>query len=189
MLVAVDSNYCVEAMLCGTPAINLQHPANTLFGPCYDAQAGVLDVEPGELAEAIRQLLVDTAFRERQQALAARARPYFNLGVDGLASARVAELMGEMAVGLVPKLLAWLDSRLPVAAERALIDERLALCRAKAPCSGCWCSSATMRGRWSAPWRAWSARCRRRWRSLSSAPAQRPWARAPVSSRSRPTPL
>lgn len=136
VLVAVDSNYCVEAMLCGTPAINLQHPANTLFGPCYDAQAGVLDVEPGELAEAIRQLLVDTAFRERQQALAARARPYFNLGIDGLASARVAELMGEMAVGLVPKLLAWLDSRLPVAAERALIDERLALCKGEGPVLG-----------------------------------------------------
>lgn len=136
VLVAVDSNYCVEAMLCGTPAISLQHPAHAALGPSYGADAGVLSVEAGELGEAIRRLLQDVPFRERQQMLAAQARPYFNVGTDGLASSRVAKLMGEMAVGLVPKLIAWLDSRLPVPAERALIEERLAHCAPGRPVLG-----------------------------------------------------
>ncbi|MGY4532422.1 GT2 family glycosyltransferase [Pseudomonas sp. TE3786] len=136
VLIAIDSNYCVEAMLCGTPAINLQHPANSVFGPCYDARAGVSDVEASGLAAAIGRLLVDSEFRAAQVALATAGLPYFNLGIDGLASARVAELMSEMAVGLVPKLLTWLEARLPIASERALIAERLQRCQLQRPVLG-----------------------------------------------------
>ena len=136
VLIAVDSNYCIEAMQCGTPAINLQHPANTVFGPCYDATAGVLDVEARELPGAIRHLLTEPAFRDAQVAQATRGLPYFNLGIDGQAGARVAELMGEMAVGLVPKLITWLEARLPIATERALIAQRLERCALQRPVLG-----------------------------------------------------
>jgi len=127
VLVAVDSNYCVEALLCGTPAINLQHPANTLFGPCYDAESGVLDVEASELDEAIRRLLQDESFRVQQQAQAASRMPYFNLGVDGQATVRVAELMDEMAVESMTNstdwLEYWLKGRTPTPIQKYLMDE------------------------------------------------------------------
>lgn len=136
VLIAVDSNYCVEAMLCSTPVINLQHPANSVFGPCYDAAAGVMDVHVLELGGALKRLLLDSAWRDSQVARANQALPYFNLGIDGLACARVAELMAQMAVGLVPKLLTWLEARLPIATERALIAERLQRCPSERPVLG-----------------------------------------------------
>lgn len=125
VLIAVDSNYCVEAMLCGTPTINLQHSSNTVFGPSYEGGCGVQDVESGQLAQAIGRLLADDTFRQEQLCLAERNSPYFNLGVDGNATQRVVELMSEMAVGMMPKLLVWLESRLPCANELALIETKL----------------------------------------------------------------
>ena len=125
VLVAVDSNYCVEALLCGTATINLRHPGNMPFGPCYAAEAGIADVTAAELPAALGRLLRDPAERARQIAASARNAPYYNLAQQGDAAQRVALLMGNMAVGLVPRLLAWLDARLPIAAERLALEHPL----------------------------------------------------------------
>ncbi|MDQ7912458.1 glycosyltransferase [Pseudomonas sp. 102515] len=117
VLIAVDSNYCVEALLSGTAAINLRHPGNMPFGPCYAAEAGIADVTAQELPDALGRLLRDPAERDCQISASACNAPYYNLAQKGDAAQRVAQLMGEMAVGLVPRLLAWLDARLPIAAE------------------------------------------------------------------------
>lgn len=122
VLIAVDSNYCVEALLCGTAAINLRHPGNMPFGPCYAAEAGIADVVAAELPEALGHLLRDPAARACQVAASALHAPYYNVAQEGDAARRVAQLMGEMAVGLVPRLLAWLDARLPITAEREVLN-------------------------------------------------------------------
>jgi len=96
VLVAVDSNYSIEAMLAGTPAINLQNLPGTLLGPSFDASSGVLEVEASELADTLATLLGDN---DRRRALVAEmdARAaYYNLGVDGLATERVVNLMSEL---------------------------------------------------------------------------------------------
>ena len=106
VLIAVDSNYCVEALLCGTAAINLRHPGNMPFGPCYAAEAGIADVVAAELPEALGHLLRDPAARACQVAASALHAPYYNVAQEGDAARRVAQLMGAIAVGLVNRLLA-----------------------------------------------------------------------------------
>ncbi len=99
VLIAMDSNYSVEAMLAGTPAINLVNQPGVLLGPSFDAASGVLEVEPSELAAALASLLGDN---ERRRAMVAEMQAragYYNLGVDGLATDRVAALMQEMMAG------------------------------------------------------------------------------------------
>ncbi|MEO4048347.1 glycosyltransferase [Pseudomonas sp. CAU 1711] len=97
VLVAVDSNYSVEAMLAGTATINLLNIGGMLLGPSFEAESGVVEAEARDLAAAIHRLLTDDAFRGRQlEAMRLRA-PYYNLGVDGHAAQRVAKLMLELA--------------------------------------------------------------------------------------------
>ncbi|MDR6679597.1 methyltransferase domain-containing protein [Pseudomonas oryzihabitans] len=96
VLVAVDSNYSVEAMLAGTPAINLLNMPGTLLGPTFDAASGILEVESSELASALGELLTNADRRRAMVAEMDARAPYYNAGVDGLATERVARLMGEL---------------------------------------------------------------------------------------------
>ena len=99
ILVAVDSNYSVEAMLVGTPTINLLNAGAMLLGPSFEAESGILEAEPHELAGVMRSLLTDEQLRARQiESMRLRA-PYYNLGVDGCSSQRVAQLMKELIQG------------------------------------------------------------------------------------------
>lgn len=99
LLVAVDSNYSVEAMLAGTPTINLLNIGGMLLGLSFEAESGVVEVEAHELAAAIQRLLSDAPFRARQLENMRLRAPYYNLGVDGKAAQRVASLMQELAAG------------------------------------------------------------------------------------------
>ncbi len=98
ILVSVQSNLSVEAMLAGVPAINLFTELGMALGPCFAADAGVREVEARELAPALRELLVDDERRAQQLAAQARAVAHHNAGVDGQATSRVAALMSELAL-------------------------------------------------------------------------------------------
>jgi 2-polyprenyl-3-methyl-5-hydroxy-6-metoxy-1,4-benzoquinol methylase len=103
-LIAVDSNYLVEGMLAHTPVINLMNTAGMLMGPCFEAEAGVIEVEAAELAPAIQQVLTNAEFRAAVVQLGQKRAAYYNHNDgDGLASTRVAQAFASMAKGLQPR--------------------------------------------------------------------------------------
>ncbi|MGA2190577.1 MAG: class I SAM-dependent methyltransferase [Steroidobacteraceae bacterium] len=98
VLIGVDSNYLVEAMLANTPAINLLNPSGLLLGPCFEAESGITEVEFKDLADAVRVLLTDRAARGAQVERASARAAHYNTGAaDGTSAARVANLMAGMA--------------------------------------------------------------------------------------------
>jgi 2-polyprenyl-3-methyl-5-hydroxy-6-metoxy-1,4-benzoquinol methylase len=98
VLIAVDSNYLVEAMLADTPAINLMNPTGQLMGPCFEAESGILDAEPEGLGDAIARVLTDDSTRSAMLGMAAKRAGYYNYGHgDALAAVRVANAMTAMA--------------------------------------------------------------------------------------------
>jgi hypothetical protein len=98
VLVAVDSNYLVEAMLAGTPTVNLAGTAMLPVPPVFDGASGVVEAEPAALAPRLRELLEDPALRNRRLAqTAARLEHYHRGGADGGAARRVADVMVRLA--------------------------------------------------------------------------------------------
>lgn len=99
VLIAVDSNYLVEAMLVGTPAINLVSDRLALYGPTFDEESGIVESEPDQLADRIRMLIDDAGFRAARLAQSASHRGYYNFaGTDGRSAARVGAVMKSMAL-------------------------------------------------------------------------------------------
>ena len=99
VVISIDSNMSVEAMLAGKPAVNLLNEIGLRMGPAFAADSGVLEVAPEALTECLVRLLSDAVFRQETiDKLRARAA-FHNLGVDGLAARRVAELMLRMSGG------------------------------------------------------------------------------------------
>lgn len=107
VVVSVDSNLSVEAMLAGVPAINLLNEFGLLIGPTFDAESGVVEVAAEGLAAALRALLIDAEFRQRRLAEMRAAAPRYNVGVDGQATARVVALMEELALPEVDGRYPW----------------------------------------------------------------------------------
>jgi len=97
ILVSVDSNLSVEAMLAGTPAINLMNELGLRMGPSFDAESGILEATPADLTTLLDLVLSDAELRTGLLELMSLKAKYYNLGVDGSAAARVAKLMAEMA--------------------------------------------------------------------------------------------
>jgi len=98
VVVSVESNMSVEAMMAGVPAINMVTEFGMRLGPCFDADAGIVDSEPDELAVWLRRTLTDDAFRSGLLAAMEAKAPYYNMGVDGNATIRTVALMEEMAL-------------------------------------------------------------------------------------------
>lgn len=98
VLVSVQSNLSVEAMLAGVPAINLFTELGMALGPCFAADAGVLEVQASDLTKALRELLLNDELRAQQLAAQSRAVAHHNAGVDGKATERVVALMSELAL-------------------------------------------------------------------------------------------
>ena len=97
LLVAVQSNYLVEAMIVGTPGINLVG-ATAPMPPVFEAGCGIAEARPDELADRIRELLEDESIRARRRAEAAERAEYHHHGVaDGRSAQRAAALMRALA--------------------------------------------------------------------------------------------
>jgi hypothetical protein len=122
VLVSVQSNLSVEAMLAGTPAIDLMTEFGTALGPHFAADAGVVEVEEAGLAAAIRDLLGSPERRAAQRALMQQAAPLHNAGVDGRAGERVVTLMDELAL---PEARPPLAADLPPRRDRRLLPRTL----------------------------------------------------------------
>ncbi|MBU1665838.1 MAG: methyltransferase domain-containing protein, partial [Gammaproteobacteria bacterium] len=97
ILVSLDSNLSLEAMLAGTPAINLMHELGLRMGPSFDAESGILEATPAELPLLLDLLLSDAELRASLIELMSLKAKHYNIGVDGSAASRVAKLMTEMA--------------------------------------------------------------------------------------------
>lgn len=96
VFVSVDSNISFQCVLVGTPAVNLTNPAGLLMGPSFAADDGVVESAPEELAEAVFKILSDPAYRNGLQQQMRIKAPSFNVGVDGGAAQRVADLMAAL---------------------------------------------------------------------------------------------
>lgn len=98
VVVSVDSNLTVEAMLAEVPAINLINEPGVRLGPIFDGGSGIVEVEPNNLVNALVGVLYDTDFRA-QLLEASKARVhYYNAAIGGTATEQVTKLMGEMAL-------------------------------------------------------------------------------------------
>lgn len=98
-LVAVDSNLMIEAMMAGTPAINLLSELGLRMGPSFDADSGILEVSAGQLAETMTAVLGDSALRQSLREKMAAGVHHYNIGTDGKSGERVAQVMLEMVAG------------------------------------------------------------------------------------------
>ncbi|MCK6413180.1 MAG: glycosyltransferase [Azonexus sp.] len=95
VLIGIDSNILVEALLCGTPAINLMTDWGLRLGPSFDGDSGIVEVPADELGKTLLKLIADPLWRKDKIDRMRAAAPRYNIGVDGKASLRVAELMSE----------------------------------------------------------------------------------------------
>jgi GT2 family glycosyltransferase/SAM-dependent methyltransferase len=96
-MVSIDSNLSVEAMLVGTPAINIMTELGLRMGPSFDAESGILESTPSELPVVLDLVLTDADLRAGLAELMSLKAPYYNVAVDGSAAERVAQLMVNMA--------------------------------------------------------------------------------------------
>ena len=115
VLVAVDSGLQVEAMLVGTPALNLMTETGFFYGPGLVPGQGVDTVDGDELAPAIRRLLDDPEHRQR---MLERANACIERLPRG-STAAIAAFMSPLALPAPRRLQArdqlmdWLESAAP----------------------------------------------------------------------------
>ena len=93
VVVSIDSNLSVEAMLVETPAINLITSFGMLAGPGFSPEDPILHCESAALAGVIEQVLASEKLRgDLQQKMRSNAKR-FNCGVDGRAEERLCNLI------------------------------------------------------------------------------------------------
>ncbi|MEW9899248.1 glycosyltransferase [Chitinivorax sp. PXF-14] len=97
VMISLDSNLSIEAILADVPAVNLVSDFGAIAGGGFGADDGVLSVEPGELGAALGKLIGDPAYRQALLEQARSRRDYFNQGNDGRAAERLAVLIEQKA--------------------------------------------------------------------------------------------
>ena len=95
-VVACESNVFVQAMLLGTPAVNVWLPSSWIVGPAFGADDGVPLVpydEPGRLAAVLDRLLSDQSFRTSVLQRMSAAATTFHVPLDGHSARRCADFV------------------------------------------------------------------------------------------------
>ena len=94
VVISIASNLSIEAMIAGTPAIDLSGSS-----PVFEADSGILSVnhDPAQLANAIRSVLENQELRDRLRVTLRAKADYYSAQV-GTAGENVAALMEEMAL-------------------------------------------------------------------------------------------
>lgn len=136
VVVAVDSGLQVEALLVGTPVLNLMTETGFFYGPGLVPSFGVDTVAAEALPSAIRRLLFDESHR---QAMLGRATTFVaGLPVDS--TNQVAQLMRRLALATPQRLLVedrletWLESGTPKGEVLARILDDLSRQLPRPPC-------------------------------------------------------
>ncbi len=101
VVIGVSSNYLIEAMLAGTNAINLLTYQNAVIGPNFAADAGIVEVEAHQLADAILSMLNPEEKASQQQKIQ-QAMEYYNYKNDGHATERVVQLLCDLTPNIYP---------------------------------------------------------------------------------------
>ncbi|HEY9102737.1 glycosyltransferase [Chitinimonas sp.] len=96
VVIGTDSNIQVEAMIAGTPVVNLMNWFGVRLGPSFDTDSGVIEASPDELAPILAHLATNAETRAHLGDKLKAAAPRYNIGVDGLAHQRAAELMRQL---------------------------------------------------------------------------------------------
>lgn len=96
VVISMQSNLALEAMMAGTPAVDLLNETALWLGPCFTADSGVIEVEASSLADTLRDILTDDRLRAQQLANLARSARRYNIGVDGSGTRRFLDLLDEL---------------------------------------------------------------------------------------------
>ncbi|WP_051710316.1 glycosyltransferase [Andreprevotia chitinilytica] len=97
VVISSGSNLSIEAVLAGTPAIDVVSDFSLLTGTVFAPDEGIVSVEWPQLAAAVTLLVGDQQARNTCLNVAQAVRGRFNRGTDGLASQRLAELIAKIA--------------------------------------------------------------------------------------------
>jgi len=96
VVVSVDSNASIEAMMAGVPALNYWRPSSALLGPFFRTDDGVLDVSPHKIVPALHALFTDPSIALTLATMARSTIGQFAGPNDGKAGRRVADVMQRM---------------------------------------------------------------------------------------------
>lgn len=96
VVISVDSNASIEAMMAGVPALNYWQLSSALLGPFFRTDDGVLDVSPHKIAPALNTLFTEPSITLTLQTMTRSTIGQFAGPNDGKAGRRVADLMQRM---------------------------------------------------------------------------------------------
>ncbi len=97
VVVGVDSALLVEAMLVGTPAVNLANVFGLRYGPPFEADSGILEAHFDTLGDSLVEVLTMPGRADRMRQAMRHYAQRYNAGIDGRASKRVVDVINGVA--------------------------------------------------------------------------------------------